>query len=395
MKNSFKILPLITASIFCLNTPSSLSMNTDPTIEGAAHFSAGETKIFQSKIPKVKNLVFNEFYTQTKVNETGNYVNAIRCFADRRAKIAELCVEAGFLDKKEGKLFYDYRLEGDPRGINNYITPLTPGDNEFFYSKALKMFEQGPQQIESSLGTFSSIIKNITSNQFETHLERVQKIYKKNTNDNELSDQDVSIMKHPFSSEVYCLSTLLGTEESVKFFNKNKELGQIIEYDSNMHALLSPETGFSILRFTLAMKDETINLGSISCLSIQTSESTYKYYPLFAIDHCRANNIERLLSLAEKYWEKAINWCKVDEPTDFFNNLAKVFYLQTIAAPHIRGSESNAKAQIECIARYHDEELVFSPKLAFRMPFILSPDEFIKHFSSNVYFKSTLENMID
>lgn len=366
-------------------------MDRNTITEGASHFSVSETLIFQENIEGVKSDVFSQYYTPSMVNEPETYIKSIHCFASGRKRIADLCVRNNLLDPSEAALFSTYRSENALNRFNVYKTPLKSEDNTFFYELAMERFKKGSILIESSLGTFSNNIQHVRSAQFE----KLRKIFNELLNKPIYNSQDLLMMENPLSSEVYCYQSLLATESSVKLFSKYTELGHIITVKSGSTAIaLNPDVTFSTLRFTLTIDGQETKIGSLNCLSLP-KDSSYQYYPLFVIDHCRSNHVESLISLAEQYWIQALRWNKSDGSTYFIQNLAKVFYLQTIAVPYARGSESNAKAQIECIARYHGEELVFSTKLAFRMPFILSPDEFTHYFQKHVYFKSELEQMID
>lgn len=184
------------------------------------------------------------------------------------------------------------------------------------------------------------------------------------------------------------------TKDTLRLFEKNPELGKIMSVGGKPLTHLNTDVVMATLRFSVSLdKAAFIPVGSVNCLA-RPDGISYRYYEYFTLDHVRSDNIDALLKYAEKHWQDAIYWNR-DDAGELIDSLARFFWGQTLATPYARGSESIAKWMLTLTTRYHGQELVFSTDFAFRMPFIMSPEEFVDYFQRNVFLKSELANLLD
>lgn len=369
-------------------------------VEGASQFTLRENAIYQQNIGSARARVFENHYSPKVVKIPGAYLAAMHAFAGERARIAELCVDEGLIDASEGQSFKKFRPAIDVNGIGFIKTPLPVSDSQALYKEIYQKFRRG----SGDFGTTSAALVYTTIEEKKAQ-KKTQDAIMENARQRRMIDiSHRPLLQDPTSSEIHCFDTLLATSDSRTLFRENPELGKIFRSEqkgnrtSNSHFVINPDVVMATLRLFVSLnraenRVERIWVGSINCLALPI-EGGYQYYKYFVLDHIRSpEHINSLLNYADQYWQEAIFWNR-DDSKPFLESMARFYWAQTIAMPYARGSEANAKEQLTFVARYHGQELISPSNFAFRMPFVMSSEEFVDYFQVNVFLKSELSDLI-
>ncbi len=384
-----KLNKLILKSFLALNV--SLSFATEPEIyvaETASHFNARENQIYQENESVALDRIFENNFSGSAsiVTQKGSYHLLLGKCSSERAAIAQLCVEEGATSPQEALSFQTLRKsEDDGQGVAVFFTPLVISDNQVLYKKLHQNFILGEGIFNSAQATLHYMThkeKRVIEASRDLMVARIQR-----TKSYDQFDRD--FMRESAVSETNCFESLIMTEDTSRLFAKHPELGTSVSIGEQTLTRLKADVVMATLRFSASLSGAAdIPLGSANCLA-RCEDPGYRYYDYFVLDHVRSHHIDALLDYAEKHWQSAIHWNR-DKSSDLKEALALSFWGQTIATPYKRGSESIAKWVVKLTTRYHGQELVFQTNFAFRMPFAMSPEDFVDYFKENVALKSEL-----
>ncbi|MDP3372060.1 MAG: hypothetical protein Q8S21_04135 [Candidatus Paracaedibacteraceae bacterium] len=102
--------------------------------------------------------------------------------------------------------------------------------------------------------------------------------------------------------------------------------------------------------------------------------------PGFVIHHTAKEYINLLMKEAGTSWVCAMT----DMEDRFLHHISRMYWFYNHAMPYTRGSEAIAKWNAQLAAIYHKKMIEFPPDYLFRLPFIMSLDEFTNDFTQRV-----------
>ncbi len=287
------------------------------------------------------------------------------------------------MDAHEAELFRLFRPAADnSQGYELFITPLTTEDNKVLFDELYKKFTAGSHVFGSMSGNLSYISEALKKKLETLDKEKTRAIQHKQNFD----PADLRFLLQNYRGEIQCFKSLHSTSSAVKLFDENSELGIVAKVGESIGYFLHPTVVQATLRFFVSLDNAApIPLGSVNCWALPT-DAGYTYYKSFVLDHVRSNHIDALLTYADRHWQEVIN-CEASDSADFLESMARFYWAQTIAAPYGRGSESIAKWMLTLTARYRNVEIDYRPDFASRMPFAMSPEEFVHYFKANAFLK--------
>ena len=357
--------------------------------EGASHYSAREHQIYMENVDNIINEIFVCKFSKTRGKIIDSYGEILKFCAKKRKKIADICVAQGVASKEEAKAFGVYRSSEVEEGMMK--TKLEDQDNEILYSYIRRLFQSDP----SGLGDGQTI----TYMRYDAKVEVVIPTETLDKWKSECTTREQFMRK----AQEYCLTEEYLNSRTFEnlvetcgedLINQNPGIGTFRYKNGNRGIQINPELTHATLRMVISLNGTSIPIGALSSLALQNSEGEYNTLGSFLIRHAPKNSIEPLLQYAEKNWQDAICWNKLD-PASFLESLARFYWAQTIATPYERGSEAIAKWMLNLTARYHSEKLVYPLAFVFRMPFALSIDDFVEYFKENIILENDLSMMLE